>query len=366
MSIKMLKPIAESFDNDGQRWLDLLKELGFDFEVINVDGFMKAFSQLKMARSFDLESPPENSITYLDKASKKFNFLAPWSIVVLDRSASLDLSQFSQPLLLTTCAAAAVDTLQKAQWPADYAAESVSANTSPPNTSPRNSYTKVKIEDNVFIGPDVEIGEGTVIEFASRIGAGVKIGKNCRIGAHSRIADYCVIGNECDFTSHVSIGGQGFGFVKYPQKKSPQPRRHLGRVIVGDRVRLGAFVAIDRGVFEDTFVGNGTAIDNIVQIAHNCRVGENNVLCSFVGLSGTTVLGDRVTIAGMVGTKGHVNVGDDVTIAAQSGVSKDIAPGQVVKGYPTKPLSEALEIQTLISKLPQIVLRIKKLESENK
>ncbi len=222
----------------------------------------------------------------------------------------------------------------------------------------------VVAEAGVVIGPDCEIGEGTVLETGVRLGARVRIGRDGRIGAHSRIADDCELGDECRLTGSVSIGGQGFGFVKYPGESGRRPRVHVGRVVVGTGVRLGAFVAIDRGVFEDTQVGDGGAFDNIVQVGHNCVVGREAVLCSFVGLSGSTELGDRVTLAGLVGTKGHMRIGHDVTVAAQSGVSADVPDGQVVKGYPPRPLAEALKIQALVGRLPEFFARLKKLEEK--
>jgi UDP-3-O-[3-hydroxymyristoyl] glucosamine N-acyltransferase len=224
----------------------------------------------------------------------------------------------------------------------------------------------VVAEAGVVVGPDCEIGEGTVLEAGVRLGARVKIGRNCRIGAHSRIGDDCVLGEGCELTALVSIGGQGFGFVQYPGEERRRPRLHVGRVVLGDAVRVGAQVAIDRGVFEDTVVGSQTALDNIVQIGHNCRVGTGAVICSFVGLSGSTSLGDNVTIAGMVGTKGHVRIGSNATVAAQSGVSRDIRDGETVKGYPPRPLPQALEIQALTTKLPEIYKRLKQVEAQLK
>lgn len=222
----------------------------------------------------------------------------------------------------------------------------------------------VTCESGVLIGPHTEIGAGTHLETGVRIGARVKIGQNCRIGAHSRIADDTVLGDGCTLTGSVSLGGQGFGFVQYPGDKRRRPRLHVGRVLIGDHVRLGAFVAVDRGVFEDTQVESGCSFDNIVQVGHNSRVGQDGTLCAFVGLSGSTTIGDRVVIAGMTGTKDHVTIGHDVTIAAQSGVNCDIPDGRAVKGYPPRPLPEALRLQVLLGKLPELFARVAKIEEK--
>jgi UDP-3-O-[3-hydroxymyristoyl] glucosamine N-acyltransferase len=222
----------------------------------------------------------------------------------------------------------------------------------------------VSAEAGVVVGPGTTIGEGTVLEAGVRIGANVRIGRGCRIGAHSRIGDGCELGDRVTLTASVSVGGQGFGFASAPGS-TPRPRLHVGGVRVGDDVRIGAFVAIDRGVFEDTVLGRGTALDNLVQVAHNCAVGRDGVLCAFVGLSGSTELGDRVTLAGLVGTKGHVRVGDGVTVAAQSGISRDLPDGSGVwKGYPPRPLAETLKTQALVDRLPELYERLRKLEKE--
>jgi len=221
----------------------------------------------------------------------------------------------------------------------------------------------VSAERGVVVGAGTLIGPGTVLEAGVRIGAHCRIGSDCRIGAHSRIGDGCQLGDRVTLTGQVSVGGQGFGFVKAPGKSAGSPRLHVGGVRIGDDVRLGAFVAVDRGVFEDTVIGPRTALDNHVQIAHNCVLGADDVLCGFVGLSGSTVLGDGVTLAGLVGTKGHLRIGHGVTVAAQSGVTSDLPDHSGVwKGYPPRPLAEALKNQVLVEKLPEFLERLRKLE----
>lgn len=227
---------------------------------------------------------------------------------------------------------------------------------------PEKFGSKVHIESHCVIAEDVEIGEGTVVETGVRIGARVKIGKNCRLGANSRIGDDTIMGEGCRLTASVSIGGQGFGLVQYPGVDYRQPRLHVGRVVLGNAVRLGASVTVDRGVIDDTIIGSHCSFDNLVHVGHNCTVGDAGIVCGFVGLSGSTKVGHHVTIAGMVGTKGHMKIGDHVTIAAQSGVTRDLEDGETVKGYPVRPLKEALEISALVDKLPDIYQRLRKIE----
>lgn len=215
---------------------------------------------------------------------------------------------------------------------------------------------------STVVGPHTQIAPGTRIEAGVRIGARVSIGPDCRIGAHTRLADDTELGARAMFTGFASIGGQGFGFIRYPKDSETRQRLHVGRVKIGSDARLGAFTAIDRGVFEDTLIGDQCAFDNLVQIAHNCEIGPFARLCAFVGLSGSTKLGHHVTVGGMVGSKGHLSVGNNVFVGGQSGITTDIEDGAVVKGYPPKPIKEALKIALLQSKLPEIYDRLRGVE----
>jgi UDP-3-O-[3-hydroxymyristoyl] glucosamine N-acyltransferase LpxD len=308
---------------------------------------------LRHPRSFQYPEASHGDFTYVGTQTEKNPPSGQWGLVFVDRKNQKTIESLSHlRLVITNNPDALMDyCLRKMALP-EWAGDS------------EKIPLKVFAETGVILGPHTHIGEGTVLESGVRIGARVFIGKNCRIGAFCRIADDSVLGDHCTLTSHVSIGGQGFGFVKYPLEAQKRPRLHVGRVRVGSRVRLGSFVSIDRGVFEETLVGTDSALDNIVQVGHNSQVGKNAIFCSFVGLSGSTIVGDRVTIAGMCGTKDHVKIGNDVTIAAQTGVSRDLQDKEIVKGYPPRPLKEALEIQTLTTKLPEIWQRLKKMEKE--
>ncbi|MBS1984078.1 MAG: UDP-3-O-(3-hydroxymyristoyl)glucosamine N-acyltransferase [Bdellovibrionales bacterium] len=307
---------------------------------------LELWKQIRTPRSSDTKSPQRGDFCYLAQ-SRRTELSADWGLVFISPKVQ---PAPQAPHLCVDAPDAAIDFVLRRTSPAEWSGES--------NVVPAG----VTAETGVVIGPDCQVGAGTVLEAGVRLGARVRIGRNCRIGAHSRIADDTIIGNECVLTGCVSLGGQGFGFVKYPRDARPRPRLHVGRVVIEDRVRLGAFVAVDRGVFEDTCLRHRTSLDNIVQVAHNCTVGEDSVLCSLVGLSGSTRVGDRVTIAGLVGTKGHLSIGSDVTIAAQSGVTCDISDGETVKGYPPRPLNEALKLEVLKGRLPELFERLKTLE----
>lgn len=279
--------------------------------------------------------------------------LSLWGLVLVDSThPSLSGTAFgSARLLVVNQAEAAMDLILSKILRPDWTGHGV----------PHPSH--VHCEAGVVIGPGCQIGENVVLESGVRLGARVRIGPRTRICTGTRLGDDTEIGSDCFVGANCSIGGPGFGFVKYPgSREQRRPRVHTGSVVLGHHVRIGSLVSIDRGVFEDTRVGDFSALDNLVQVGHNCVVGTHAILCSMVGLSGSTTLGNHVTIAGLSGTKDGVSVGDNVTIAAQSGVSHDLPDNSLVKGYPPRPLKEALEIQSLVTRLPEIYKRLKSLE----
>ena len=183
----------------------------------------------------------------------------------------------------------------------------------------------VVVSENAVLGDSCEIGPNSVI------GAGVEIGDNCRIGANVSL-HCCLIGAGVTIHAGVCIGQDGFGFAPgFPtHEKVPQ----LGRVIIGNDVEIGANTTIDRGSGPDTVIGDGTKIDNLVQIGHNVIIGKGCLIVSQAGISGSCTIGDFVMIGGQVGIAGHLEVGDGAKIAAKSGVTKDIDAGETVAGFP--------------------------------
>ncbi len=348
------KNFSEIWHGGFSALLEALKAEGFNPEANNsaAEGAKKNWAQLNRARSSTLENPENSFFTYLSRDSS-LKISSGWGLIFADKKIAAQLPK-ELPVVAIERPDAAVDFILTKGTQPEWAGKSDSV--------PSN----VTAESGVVIGPGSQIGDGTILEAGVRIGAHVKIGMNCRIGANTRISDYCEIGNNCVFTGCVSLGGPGFGFVHYPQAAARQQRMHVGRVILGDRVRLGAFVSIDRGVFEDTRLETDVAIDNIVQVSHNCVVGQATTLCGFNSLTGSTIIGKNTTFAGLVFTKGHLTVGDNVTVAGWSGITADVKSNQVLKGYPVKPLSVALKTQVLVDKLPELYERIKKLEKANK
>jgi len=196
----------------------------------------------------------------------------------------------------------------------------------------------VVLAPGVVIGPDVEIGQGTRIGPNSVIARGTAIGRNCEIGSNVSIS-HAYIGDQVLILSGAQIGGPGFGFASGPAGHIKIPQ--LGRVILQDRVEIGSCTALDRGALGDTVVGEGTKIDNLVQIGHNTRIGRHTVIVGHVGISGSCELGDFVIVGGQVGIADHAKIGDGARLAARTGVHPGELPGgQDYGGMPAKPMRE--------------------------
>lgn len=206
----------------------------------------------------------------------------------------------------------------------------------------------VTIGSNVVVGAGVEIGRGTVIGANTVIGPGVTIGRNAIIAANCTI-DCAHLGNDVVLHSGVRIGTEGFGWLDHGQgnRKIPQ----LGRVIVQDRVEIGANSTIDRGALGDTVVGEGTKIDNLVQIGHNCRIGRNCLIAAMSGLSGSTIVEDGVLMGGGVGTSGHLRIGAGSVVHGRSAVTKDWPAGSKLAGAPAQDIKDFWREIAIVRKL---------------
>jgi UDP-3-O-[3-hydroxymyristoyl] glucosamine N-acyltransferase len=192
----------------------------------------------------------------------------------------------------------------------------------------------VTIDPLAVIGPRAEVGAGTVIAAGAVIGPGVRIGRDCAIGAGSSIL-HALVGDRVIVHPGVRIGQDGFGFLPSPKghQKIPQTRR----LIIQDDVEIGANTAIDRGATRDTVIGEGTKIDNLVQIGHNCSIGRHCLIVSQVGISGSVTVGDFVMMGGQAGVGDHISIGAGAMIGARAGVMSNVPAGGRWAGYPAEP-----------------------------
>ena len=176
---------------------------------------------------------------------------------------------------------------------------------------------------SVSVGPLAFVGEGCVIGDNTVIGPGAVVEHGCNVGRdtllHAKVVLYSKtqLGDRCIVHSGAVIGGDGFGFAR-KQDGSWEKIPQIGRVVVGDDVEIGANTTIDRGALDDTVIENGAKLDNLIQIAHNCHVGESTAMAAFAGMAGSSRLGKRVMVGGQAGIMGHIEVGDDVVVSARS------------------------------------------------
>ena len=227
---------------------------------------------------------------------------------------------------------------------------------------------KASVGANVHIGPCAVVEEGAVLGANSIIGAQSYVGRNARIGARTRlypgvkIMDACEIGIEVIIHAGAVIGSDGYGYIspRGTHEKIPQ----LGKVVIEDKVEIGANTAIDRAALEFTLVGAGTKIDNLVHIAHNVKIGKNCLIIAQAGIAGSTVIGDNVIIAGQAGISDHLTIGDNTVIMAKTGVMSDLGPNQLVFGHTARPRLQAMKVEALLNKLPDMHRTLNKIKKQ--
>lgn len=227
---------------------------------------------------------------------------------------------------------------------------------------------KAKLGKGVSIGPcaviedGVVIGNSSIIRSGVYVGHGTKLGENCHLYPNVTVREGCVIGNRVIIHSGSVIGSDGFGYVavRGVHHKIPQ----IGKVVIEDDVEIGASVTIDRARFDKTIIHKGTKIDNLVQIAHNCEIGENSIIVAQVGISGSTSIGKNAVLAGQVGVVGHVTIGDNTIIGAKGGVTKNVPPNSFYVGIPAVDARSFKRANAAIARLPALMAKFRALEKK--
>jgi UDP-3-O-[3-hydroxymyristoyl] glucosamine N-acyltransferase len=237
---------------------------------------------------------------------------------------------------------------------------------------PTGVSSQAFIDTNATVGKDVSIypfsyvSDGAVIGSRVSLFPGTFVGQNVTIGdgsvihAHVTVRENVNIGENVIIHSGSVIGSDGFGYVsdKNVHYKIPQ----VGGVIIEDNVEIGAGVTIDRATTGNTIIGSGTKIDNLTQIAHNVKIGKNCIIVSQVGISGSVEVGDGVVLGGQVGVRDHIKIGNGAMVGAQSGIGADIPEKQIYSGSPAIPHIKWLRAQSIYSRLPEFIKRLRELE----
>ena len=215
----------------------------------------------------------------------------------------------------------------------------------------------------VVIGPAVRIGPGATILPHVVLYPGVQVGSHFFAHAHSVVRENCVLGDYVTIENGAIVGADGFGFAKNDEgrwEKIPQS----GPVRIGSRVDIQANACIDRATIGATEIGDGTKIDNLVQVGHGSRVGKDTLVCAQTGLAGSSIIGNNVILAGQVGIAGHCSVGDGVILTAQSAVSHDVPAGKIISGSPGFDNRIWLRAVTIFQRLPELLKRLDRLEKQ--
>jgi UDP-3-O-[3-hydroxymyristoyl] glucosamine N-acyltransferase len=220
----------------------------------------------------------------------------------------------------------------------------------------------VEVHPGTTIGDDVIIGDGVTIHSGVRILHGCVIGANTTIFPNAVLYENCQVGEGVIIHAGAVIGAYGFGYKQVDG--AHQLSAQLGYVVLGNDVEIGACATVDRGTYGATTIGDGSKIDNLVQVAHNCRLGKHNLICGQVGIAGSTTTGDYVVMAGQVGVRDHVHIGKGAVLCSMAGVSNNVPDGEIMLGQPATPLRRQKLQMAAIAKLPEMRREFRQLQHQ--
>ena len=214
-----------------------------------------------------------------------------------------------------------------------------------------------------YVGAGAVIGAGTLLEPHSFVGARARVGRDCLLQTGARLLEDCVIGHRVRLLANSVVGADGFGHDRDPETGAWKRIPHIGNVVLGDDVEIGACATVDRAVVGSTVLAAGVKLDNLVMVAHNVTIGAHSAAAAQVGIAGSARIGSRVLMGGQAGTAGHIRIADGVEVAAQSGIKDGIAtPNQKVFGSPAKPFREWARDQSRLRAVDKLTARVKALE----
>ncbi len=230
-------------------------------------------------------------------------------------------------------------------------------------------HPEAQLGEGVYVAPHAFIDKGAVIGPGAQLYPQVYVGPNARVGKGTilmpgvKVYRDCALGEECLIHAGTVIGSDGFGFA--PQQEGQfQKIPQLGNVVIEDHVEIGANCTIDRATMGSTLIRRGVKLDNLIQVAHNVEIGENTVIASQTGISGSTKIGPNCMVGGQVGFAGHLNIAAGVKIGAQAGIHASIEPGQVMQGSPAMPMRQFYQTSAVIRRLPDMWRELNALRKE--
>jgi UDP-3-O-[3-hydroxymyristoyl] glucosamine N-acyltransferase len=234
----------------------------------------------------------------------------------------------------------------------------------PVTTYPAGVSPGARVHAEATVHPDATVMAGATVEQGARVGESARVGDDCVLHPNVTVREHCVVGSRVILHASCVVGADGFGFA-FNAEGAQGPEHYkipqVGIVRIEDDVEVGACTTIDRATLGETLIGRGTKIDNLVQIAHNVKVGPLSLLCAQAGVSGSSELGTGVVLAGQVGVVGHIRLGDMVRVGAQSGVAQDVEDGQTVSGTPAMPHKEWLRASAAVGQLGDLIKEVRTL-----